>query len=35
MEINGVKIDRDKLKGIGILLENEIRELEKRIYELA
>nr|MDD3719840.1 DNA polymerase [Candidatus Gracilibacteria bacterium] len=35
MEITGVKIDRDKLKGIGILLESEITKLEKEIYSLA
>ncbi|MDD3793578.1 MAG: DNA polymerase [Candidatus Gracilibacteria bacterium] len=35
MEINGVKIHRDKLKEIGILLENEISRLEKNIYVLA
>lgn len=35
IEINWVKIDRDKLKEIWILLENEIKILEKRIYDLA
>ncbi|NDK08060.1 hypothetical protein EOM39_02320 [Candidatus Gracilibacteria bacterium] len=35
MEIAGVKVDRDKLKGIGMLLENEIRTLEKEIHSLA
>ncbi|MDD2907310.1 MAG: DNA polymerase [Candidatus Gracilibacteria bacterium] len=35
MEISGVKINRDKLKEIGILLENEISRLEKNIYEIA
>ncbi|MDD3302038.1 MAG: DNA polymerase [Candidatus Gracilibacteria bacterium] len=35
MEIAGVKVDRDKLKGIGILLENEIASLEKEIHNLA
>lgn len=35
MELTGVKIDRDKLKGIGILLENEIEKLKKEIYSLA
>lgn len=34
MEITWVKIDRDKLKGIWILLENEINNLEKSIFEL-
>ena len=33
IEINWVKIDRDKLKWIWILLENEIKFLEKQIYE--
>lgn len=33
VEINWVKINRDKLKEIWILLENEIATLEKRIYE--
>ncbi|MDD3645986.1 MAG: DNA polymerase [Candidatus Gracilibacteria bacterium] len=33
MEISGVKIDRDRLKGIGILLKNEIDFLRKKIYE--
>lgn len=33
MEINWVFIDADKLKAIGILLENEIKSLEKHIYE--
>lgn len=32
MEISWVKIDRDKLKWIWILLENEMRTLEKDIY---
>jgi DNA polymerase I-like protein with 3'-5' exonuclease and polymerase domains len=27
-----VKIDRNKLKGIGLLLENEINSLEKQIH---
>ena len=35
MELTGVKINRDKLKGIGILLENEIEKLKKEIYSLA
>lgn len=35
MEINGVKIDRDKLKEISIHLDNEIRRLEKEIHKLA
>lgn len=35
MELTWVKIDRDKLKGIGILLEKEIQELQKEIYNLA
>ncbi|MFA5916849.1 MAG: DNA polymerase [Candidatus Gracilibacteria bacterium] len=35
MEITGVKIDRDKLKGVGMLLENEIFSLQKEIYNLA
>ncbi len=35
MEIGGVKINRDKLKEIGMLLENEIARLEKEIYHLA
>lgn len=33
IELNWVKIDRDRLKEIGILLENEIKILEKKIYE--
>lgn len=32
MEIDGVKIDRNKLKWIGLLLENEIISLEKQIH---
>lgn len=32
MELDGVKIDRDRLKGIGTQLENEIASLEKEIY---
>ncbi len=35
MEISWVKIDRDKLKEIWTILENEIRILEKKIYDLA
>ncbi|NUJ97513.1 hypothetical protein HGA92_01845 [Candidatus Gracilibacteria bacterium] len=35
MEITGVKIQRDKLKEIGIMLENETQRLEKEIYHLA
>lgn len=35
MELTWVKIDRDKLKWIWILLENEISKLEKEIYNLA
>lgn len=35
MEITWVKIDRDKLKWIWILLESEITKLEKEIYSLA
>jgi len=35
MEVSWVKIDRDKLKEIGTLLENEIARLEKEIYHLA
>ena len=35
IEINWVKIDRDKLKWIWLLLENEIKILEKQIYEEA
>lgn len=35
MEIAWVKVDRDKLKWIGMLLENEIRTLEKEIHNLA
>lgn len=35
MELNGVKIDRDRLKGIGLQLESEIEVLEKRIIEQA
>jgi len=34
MELTGIKIDRDKLKGIGILLENEISSLKKEIYHI-
>ena len=33
IEIAWVKIDRDKLKWIWLLLENEIKSLEKQIYE--
>lgn len=33
IEISGVKVDRDKLKSIWILLENEIKNLEKSIYD--
>ncbi len=32
MELSGVRIDRDKLKWIGILLENEIARLQKEIW---
>jgi len=35
MEISGVKIHRDKLKEISIILENEIKRLEKEIFDLA
>lgn len=35
MEVNWVKIHRDKLKELWILLENEISRLEKNIYVLA
>lgn len=35
IELVWVKIDRDKLKGIGILLEKEISVLEKEIYHIA
>lgn len=35
MEITWVKIQRDKLKEIGIMLENETQRLEKEIYHLA
>lgn len=35
MEIAWVKVNRDKLKWIGMLLENEIRTLEKEIHSLA
>ncbi|MBF0913693.1 DNA polymerase I, partial [Candidatus Gracilibacteria bacterium] len=35
IELNGVKIDRDRLKEIGNLLQNEIILLEKEIYKLA
>lgn len=35
IEINWVKISRDKLKEIWIILENEIKRLEKVIYSLA
>lgn len=35
MEINWVKIDRDRLKWVWMLLENEIEKLEKEIYALA
>ncbi|MFK7780050.1 MAG: DNA polymerase [Candidatus Gracilibacteria bacterium] len=33
MEIDGVFVDPDRLKGIGTLLENEIRDLEKNILD--
>jgi DNA polymerase-1 len=35
MELDGVKIDRDRLKSIGALLENEIQKLEKEILNEA
>ncbi len=35
MEITWVKIDRDKLKWVWMLLENEIASLQKEIYNLA
>ncbi len=35
MEIDWVKVDRDKLKWIGLLLENEIRDLQKKIFEIS
>jgi len=35
IELNGVKINRDKLKEIGTKLENEIRTLEKQIHDIA
>lgn len=35
MEMTGIRVDRDILKGIGIRLDNAIRELEKEIYALA
>lgn len=35
MEINWVKIDRDRLKWVWMLLENEIKKLENEIYSLA
>ncbi|PIE85232.1 DNA polymerase I [Candidatus Gracilibacteria bacterium] len=35
MEISGVKIDRNKLKEIGLTLENEIKNLEKDIYNIS
>ena len=35
MELYGIKIDRDRLKWIGTLLENECRDLEKEIYSLS
>jgi DNA polymerase-1 len=35
VEIEGVKIDRDRLKGIGILLEKEIEILQKEIIDEA
>ena len=35
MELTGVKIDRDTLKGIGMRLENATRDLEKEIYDIA
>jgi len=35
MELTWVKIDRDKLKGIGILLENHTKELQTEIHALA
>ncbi len=35
MEISWVKIDRNKLKEIWIILENEVSKLEKQIYDLA
>lgn len=35
MEIDWVKVDRDKLKWIWILLENEIFDLEKKIFKIS
>lgn len=35
MEITWIKVDRDKLKWIGMLLENEIAKLQKEIHSLA
>ncbi len=35
MELAGVKIDRDKLKWIGILLQNHTKELQKEIHTIA
>lgn len=35
MEMTGIKIDRDILKGIGMRLEQAITELEKEIHHLA
>ncbi|MGB9835311.1 MAG: DNA polymerase I [Candidatus Saccharicenans sp.] len=35
MEIWGVKLDVDFLKGLGLELEKKLKELEKQIYELA
>lgn len=35
MELTGIHIDRDKLKGLGMMLENEISSLEKEIHTLA
>ena len=35
MEMHGIKIDRDILKGIGMRLEQAIAELEREIHHLA
>ncbi len=35
MEMTGIRIDRDILKGIGLRLENAIVELEKEIHDIA
>lgn len=34
IELNWVKVDRDRLKEIGTILENEIKNLEKSIFDL-